>query len=116
WTSSTSEVYGDPQVHPQPETYWGNVNPIGPRGVYDEAKRYAEALTMAYHNQQGVDTGIARIFNTFGPRMRRYDGRATVTFLHQALEGKTLTVSGDGSQPRALCYGGDLLRGVCLRA
>ena len=85
--SSTSEVYGDPQVHPQPETYWGNVNPIGPRGVYDEAKRYAEALTMAYHNQQGVNTAIARIFNTYGPRMRRNDGRATVTFLHQALEG-----------------------------
>src|SRR5271169_3610369 len=85
--SSTSEVYGDPQVHPQPESYWGNVNPIGPRGVYDEAKRYAEALTMAYHNQQGVDTAIARIFNTYGPRMRRNDGRASVTFLNQALDG-----------------------------
>ncbi len=114
--SSTSEVYGDPQVHPQPETYWGNVNPIGPRGVYDEAKRYAEALTMAYHNQQGVDTAIARIFNTYGPRMRRNDGRATVTFLHQALEGKPLTVFGDGSQTRSLCYVDDLIRGLCLLA
>ena len=109
--SSTSEVYGDPQVHPQPETYWGNVNPIGPRGVYDEAKRYAEALTMAYHNQQGVNTAIARIFNTYGPRMRRNDGRATVTFLHQALEGKPLTVFGEGSQTRSLCYVDDLIRG-----
>src|SRR4051795_11695846 len=112
--SSTSEVYGDPQVHPQPETYWGNVNPIGPRGVYDEAKRYAEALTMAYHSQQGVDTGIARIFNTYGPRMRRNDGRASVTFLHQALEGKPLTVFGDGSQTRSLCYVDDLIRGLYL--
>ena len=110
--SSTSEVYGDPQVHPQPETYWGNVNPIGPRGVYDEAKRYAEALTMAYHSQQGVNTGIARIFNTYGPRMRRNDGRASVTFLHQALEGKPLTVFGDGSQTRSLCYVDDLIRGL----
>jgi dTDP-glucose 4,6-dehydratase len=110
--TSTSEVYGDPQVHPQPETYWGNVNPIGPRGVYDEAKRYAEALTMAYHNQQGVDTGIARVFNTYGPRMRRNDGRASVTFLHQALEGKPLTVFGDGSQTRSLCYVDDLIRGL----
>ena len=114
--SSTSEVYGDPQVHPQPETYWGNVNPIGPRGVYDEAKRYAEALTMAYHNQQGVDTAIARIFNTYGPSMRRNDGRATVTFLHQALEGKPLTVFGDGSQTRSLCYVDDLIRGLYLLA
>jgi dTDP-glucose 4,6-dehydratase len=114
--SSTSEVYGDPQVHPQPETYWGNVNPIGPRGVYDEAKRYAEALTMAYHNQQGVDTAIARIFNTFGPRMRKNDGRATVTFLHQAIEGKPLTVFGDGSQTRSLCYVDDLIRGLYLLA
>ena len=114
--SSTSEVYGDPQVHPQPETYWGNVNPIGPRGVYDEAKRYAEALTMAYHNQQGVNTSIARIFNTFGPRMRKNDGRATVTFLHQALEGKPLTVFGDGSQTRSLCYVDDLVRGLYLLA
>src|SRR5438552_4333025 len=97
--SSTSEVYGDPAVHPQPETYWGNVNPIGPRGVYDEAKRYAEAMTMTYHTQQGVDTCIARIFNTYGPRMRRNDGRASVTFLEQALNGKPLTVFGDGSQP-----------------
>src|SRR6201995_5415891 len=90
--SSTSEGYGDPPVHPQPETYWGNVNPIGPRGVYDEAKRYAEALTMAYHSQQGVNTSIARIFNTYGPRMRKNDGRASVTFLQQAIEGKPLTV------------------------
>jgi dTDP-glucose 4,6-dehydratase len=114
--TSTSEVYGDPQVHPQPETYWGNVNPIGPRGVYDEAKRYAEALTMAYHNQQGVNTGIARVFNTYGPRMRRNDGRASVTFLHQALEGKPLTVFGDGSQTRSLCYVDDLIRGLYLLA
>src|SRR6201987_4864691 len=112
--ASTSEVYGDPAIHPQPETYWGNVNPIGPRGVYDEAKRYAEALTMAYHNQQGVNTAIARIFNTYGPRMRRNDGRATVTFLHQAIEGKPLTVFGDGSQTRSLCYVDDLIRGLYL--
>jgi len=114
--SSTSEVYGDPQVHPQPETYWGNVNPIGPRGVYDEAKRYAEALTMTYHQQQGVDTCIARIFNTYGPRMRRNDGRASVNFINQALEGKPLTVFGDGSQTRSLCYVDDLIRGLCLLA
>jgi dTDP-glucose 4,6-dehydratase len=114
--SSTSEIYGDPEVHPQPETYWGHVNPIGPRGVYDEAKRYAEALTMAYHNQQGVNTAIARIFNTYGPRMRRNDGRATVTFLHQALDGKPLTVFGDGSQTRSLCYVDDLIRGLFLLA
>jgi dTDP-glucose 4,6-dehydratase len=114
--SSTSEVYGDPQVHPQPESYWGNVNPIGPRGVYDEAKRYAEALTMAYHSQQGVNTAIARIFNTYGPRMRKNDGRATVTFLHQALDGKPLTVFGDGSQTRSLCYVDDLIRGLYLLA
>ena len=94
--ASTSEVYGDPEVHPQPESYWGNVNPIGPRGVYDEAKRYAEALTMAYHRQQGVDTCIARIFNTYGPRMRPHDGRAIPTFLRQALQDKPLTVFGDG--------------------
>jgi dTDP-glucose 4,6-dehydratase len=112
--SSTSEVYGDPQVHPQPETYWGNVNPIGPRGVYDEAKRYAEALTMTYHVQQGVDTCIARIFNTYGPRMRRNDGRASVNFLNQALGGKPLTVYGDGSQTRSLCYVDDLIRGLYL--
>jgi dTDP-glucose 4,6-dehydratase len=114
--ASTSEVYGDPQVHPQPESYWGNVNPIGPRGVYDEAKRYAEALTMAYHTQQGVDTCIARIFNTYGPRMRRNDGRASVTFLEQALSGKPLTVFGDGSQTRSLCYVEDTIRGLVLLA
>ncbi len=114
--SSTSEVYGDPLVHPQPESYWGNVNPIGPRGVYDEAKRYAEALTMAYHRQQGVDTAIARIFNTYGPRMRANDGRASVTFLRQALDGKPLTVFGDGSQTRSLCYVDDLIRGLVLLA
>ena len=114
--SSTSEVYGDPQVHPQPETYWGNGNPIGPRGVYDEAKRYAEALTMTYHSQQGVDTCIARIFNTYGPRMRRNDGRASVNFLNQALEGKPLTVYGDGSQTRSLCYVDDLIRGLVALA
>ncbi|MBD0290240.1 MAG: SDR family oxidoreductase [Thermoleophilia bacterium] len=110
--ASTSEVYGDPQVHPQPETYWGHVNPIGPRGVYDEAKRYAEALTMAYHRQQGVDTSIARIFNTYGPRMRPHDGRAIPTFLRQALEGKPVTVFGDGSQTRSFCYVDDLIRGL----
>ncbi|MEP6978457.1 MAG: UDP-glucuronic acid decarboxylase family protein [Thermoleophilia bacterium] len=114
--ASTSEVYGDPQVHPQPETYWGHVNPIGPRGVYDEAKRYAEALTMAYHRQQGVDTAIVRIFNTYGPRMRETDGRASVTFLHQALEGTPLTVFGDGSQTRSLCYVDDLIRGLYMLA
>jgi dTDP-glucose 4,6-dehydratase len=114
--SSTSEVYGDPQVHPQPETYWGNVNPIGPRGVYDEAKRYAEAMTMTYHQQQGVDTCIARIFNTYGPRMRRNDGRASVNFINQAMEGKPLTVYGDGSQTRSLCYVDDLIRGLYLLA
>jgi dTDP-glucose 4,6-dehydratase len=114
--ASTSEVYGDPQVHPQPETYWGNVNPIGPRGVYDEAKRYAEAMTMAYHGQQGVDTCIARIFNTFGPKMRPYDGRAIPTFVRQALEGSPLTVFGDGSQTRSFCYVDDLIRGLYLLA
>jgi len=114
--ASTSEVYGDPLVHPQPETYWGNVNPIGPRGVYDEAKRYAEALTMAYHRQQGVDTCIARIFNTFGPRMRPHDGRAIPTFVRQALEDKPLTVFGDGSQTRSFCYVDDLIRGLYLLA
>jgi dTDP-glucose 4,6-dehydratase len=114
--ASTSEVYGDPQVHPQPETYWGHVNPIGPRGVYDEAKRYAEALTMAYHRQQGVDTSIARIFNTYGPRMRPHDGRAIPTFLRQALENKPLTVFGDGSQTRSFCYVDDLIRGLYLLA
>jgi dTDP-glucose 4,6-dehydratase len=114
--ASTSEVYGDPQVHPQPETYWGHVNPIGPRGVYDEAKRYAEAMTMAYHRQQGVDTCIARIFNTYGPRMRPHDGRAIPTFIRQALENKPLTVFGDGSQTRSFCYVDDLIRGLYLLA
>ena len=110
--ASTSEVYGDPQVHPQPETYWGNVNPIGPRGVYDEAKRYAEALTMAYHRQQGVDTAIIRIFNTYGPRMRPHDGRAIPTFMRQALQNRPITVFGDGSQTRSFCYVDDLIRGM----
>jgi dTDP-glucose 4,6-dehydratase len=110
--ASTSEVYGDPLVHPQPETYWGNVNPLGPRGVYDEAKRYAEAMTMAYHRQQGVDTCIARIFATYGPRMRPNDGRAVPTFLRQAMEGKPLTVYGDGSQTRSFCYVDDLIDGL----
>jgi dTDP-glucose 4,6-dehydratase len=114
--ASTSEVYGDPQVHPQPETYWGHVNPIGPRGVYDEAKRYAEALVMAYHRQQGVDTCIARIFNTYGPRMRPHDGRAIPTFVRQALENKPLTVFGDGSQTRSFCYVDDEIRGLYLLA
>jgi dTDP-glucose 4,6-dehydratase len=114
--ASTSEVYGDPEVHPQPETYWGNVNPIGPRGVYDEAKRYAEAMTMAYHGQQGLDTAIVRIFNTYGPRMRPNDGRAVPTFVRQALEGKPLTVFGDGTQTRSFCYVDDLIRGLVLLA
>ena len=114
--ASTSEVYGDPKVHPQPETYWGNVNPIGPRGVYDEAKRYAEALTMAYHRQQGVDTVIARIFNTYGPRMRPHDGRAIPTFIRQALAGQPLTIFGDGTQTRSFCYVDDLIRGLYLLA
>jgi dTDP-glucose 4,6-dehydratase len=111
-TASTSEVYGDPKVHPQPESYWGHVNPIGPRGVYDEAKRYAEALTMAYHRQQGVDTAIVRIFNTYGPRMRPHDGRAIPTFLRQALQDRPITVFGDGSQTRSFCYVSDLVDGV----
>jgi dTDP-glucose 4,6-dehydratase len=114
--ASTSEVYGDPQVHPQPETYWGHVNPIGPRGVYDEAKRYAEAITMAYHRQQGVDTSIVRIFNTYGPRMRPHDGRAIPNFLDQALDEKPLTIYGDGSQTRSFCYVDDLVRGLILLA
>jgi dTDP-glucose 4,6-dehydratase len=114
--ASSSEVYGDPQVHPQPETYWGHVNPIGPRGVYDEAKRYAEALTMAYHRQQGVDTAIARIFNTYGQRMRPHDGRAIPTFMRQARENKPLTVFGDGSQTRSFCFVEDLIRGLYLLA
>jgi dTDP-glucose 4,6-dehydratase len=114
--ASTSEVYGDPLVHPQPESYWGNVNPIGPRGVYDEAKRYAEALTMAYLRQQGVDTAMARIFNTFGSRMRPQDGRAIPTFLRQALTDLPLTVFGDGSQTRSFCFVDDLIRGLVLLA
>src|ERR1700728_1669990 len=111
-TASTSEVYGDPQVHPQPESYWGHVNPIGPRGVYDEVKRYAEALTMPYHRQQGVDTVIVRIFNTYGPKMRPHDGRAIPTFLRQALQDRPITVFGDGSQTRSFCYVDDLVRGI----
>jgi dTDP-glucose 4,6-dehydratase len=114
--ASTSEVYGDPQVHPQPETYWGHVNPIGPRGVYDEAKRYGEALTMAYHGQQGVDTAIVRIFNTYGSRMRPNDGRAIPTFVRQAVANEPLTVYGDGSQTRSFCYVDDLIRGIVLLA
>jgi dTDP-glucose 4,6-dehydratase len=110
--ASTSEVYGDPLVHPQPETYWGNVNPIGPRGCYDEAKRCAEAFTMAYHRAHGVDTRIIRIFNTHGPRMQVSDGRAVPNFMAQALRGEPLTVYGDGSQTRSLCYVTDLVRGV----
>ncbi len=110
--ASTSEVYGDPREHPQRETYWGHVNPIGPRGVYDEAKRYAEALTMAYHRQQGVDTSIVRIFNTYGPRMRPHDGRAIPTFLRQALQDRPITVFGDGSQTRSFCYVEDEIRGL----
>jgi dTDP-glucose 4,6-dehydratase len=114
--ASTSEVYGDPQVHPQTETYWGHVNPIGPRGVYDEAKRYAEALTMAYHRQQGVDTSIVRIFNTYGARMRAHDGRAIPTFLRQALQDRPLTVFGDGDQTRSFCYVDDEIRGIVALA
>jgi dTDP-glucose 4,6-dehydratase len=114
--ASTSEVYGDPQVHPQQEDYWGHVNPIGPRGVYDEAKRYAEALTMAYHRQQGVDTCIARIFNTYGTRMRPHDGRAIPTFVRQARANEPITVFGDGSQTRSFCYVDDLIRGLVLLA
>jgi dTDP-glucose 4,6-dehydratase len=110
--ASTSEVYGDPLVHPQPETYWGNVNPIGPRGCYDEAKRCAEAFAMAYHRTHGVDTRIIRIFNTHGPRMQVLDGRAVPNFMAQAIRGEPLTVYGDGSQTRSLCYVSDLVRGV----
>ncbi len=110
--ASTSEVYGDPEIHPQQEEYWGNVNPVGPRGVYDEAKRYAEALTMAYHRQQGVDTHIVRIFNTYGPRMRQHDGRAIPTFLRQAMQNKPVTVFGDGSQTRSFCFVDDLIEGI----
>lgn len=114
--ASTSEVYGDPQVHPQPEDYWGHVNPIGPRGVYDEAKRYAEALVTAYRSTYGVDTGIVRIFNTYGPRMRPDDGRAIPTFIRQALAGEPVTVTGDGSQTRSVCYVDDLVAGVLAMA
>src|ERR1700733_3003699 len=115
-TASTSEVYGDPKIHPQPESYWGHVNPIGPRGVDDEAKRDAEALTMAYHRQQGVDTAIVRIFNTYGPKMRPHDGRAIPTFLRQALQDRPITVFGDGSQTRSFCYADDLIRGIVALA
>jgi len=111
--ASTSEVYGDPLIHPQTEDYWGNVNPIGPRGVYDEAKRFAEAMTMAYHRTHNVDTRIVRIFNTFGPRMRLNDGRVVPNFIAQALRGEPLTVYGDGSQTRSFCYVSDLIDGVC---
>ncbi|HIE31618.1 MAG TPA: SDR family oxidoreductase [Methanosarcinales archaeon] len=110
--ASTSEVYGDPLVNPQPETYWGNVNPIGPRGVYDEAKRYAEAITMAYHRYHGMDTRIVRIFNTYGPRMRAGDGRVVPNFINQALRGEDITVYGDGSQTRSFCYVSDLIDGI----
>jgi dTDP-glucose 4,6-dehydratase len=110
--ASTSEAYGDPLVHPQPETYWGNVNPVGPRGVYDEAKRFAEALTMAYRRAHGVDTAIVRIFNTFGPRMRPNDGRAIPTFIRQAINDEPITVAGDGSQTRSICYVDDLVEGI----
>ena len=110
--ASTSECYGDPEVSPQPETYWGRVNPIGPRGVYDEAKRFAEAMTMAYHRSHGVDTRIVRIFNTYGPRMRLNDGRALPNFLYQALTGEPITVYGDGKQTRSFCYVSDLIAGI----
>jgi dTDP-glucose 4,6-dehydratase len=110
--ASTSEVYGDPQIHPQPETYWGNVNPVGPRGVYDEAKRFAEALTMAYHRYHEVSTRIVRIFNTYGPRMRPEDGRAIPTFIPQVLRGEPVTVFGDGKQTRSFCYVSDLIEGI----
>ena len=112
--ASTSEAYGDPQIHPQPESYWGNVNPIGVRGVYDEAKRFAEAMTMAYHREVGIDTRIARIFNTYGPRMRKDDGRAIPTFITQALSGDDITIYGDGSQTRSICYVADLVEGIYL--
>jgi len=112
--ASTSEVYGDPQVHPQPESYWGHVNPIGPRGVYDEAKRFGEALTMAYHRSHGLDTRIVRIFNTYGPRMRPHDGRVVSNFIVQALHGEPLTIYGEGSQTRSFCYVDDLIGGIIL--
>ena len=111
--ASTSEVYGDPQVHPQTEDYWGHVNPVGPRGVYDEAKRYAEAITMAYHRFHGLDTKIVRIFNTYGPRMRPKDGRAIPAFVPQALKNQPITIFGDGSQTRSFCFVDDLIEGVC---
>ncbi|MEW1847505.1 UDP-glucuronic acid decarboxylase family protein [Nonomuraea angiospora] len=114
--ASTSEVYGDPLEHPQRETYWGNVNPVGPRSVYDEAKRFAESLTTAYRNSHGVDTGIVRIFNTYGPRMRPFDGRAIPTFVRQALAGEPITVTGDGSQTRSICYVDDTVDGVLRMA
>ena len=114
--ASTSETYGDPLVHPQPETYWGNVNPIGPRGVYDEAKRFAEAMTMAYHRFHGVRTHIVRIFNTYGPRMRPKDGRVVPAFISQALKNEPITVFGDGSQTRSFCYVSDLIAGICRLA
>lgn len=110
--ASTSESYGDPQVHPQPESYWGNVNPIGVRGVYDEAKRFAEAMTMAYHREVGIDTRIIRIFNTYGPRMRMDDGRAIPTFISQALRDQEITIFGDGEQTRSICFVSDLVRGI----
>ncbi len=110
--ASTSEVYGDPEIHPQVETYWGNVNPIGPRGVYDEAKRFAEAMTMAYHNHHGIDTRIVRIFNTYGERMRLNDGRAIPAFMSQAMRNEDITVFGDGSQTRSVCYVSDLVEGI----
>ncbi len=111
--ASTSECYGDPEVSPQPETYWGHVNPIGPRGVYDEAKRFAEAMTMAYHRYHGLDTRIVRIFNTYGPRMRLNDGRALPNFVYQALTGQPITVYGEGKQTRSFCYVSDLIEGIC---
>jgi dTDP-glucose 4,6-dehydratase len=114
--ASTSEVYGDPLQHPQTEEYWGNVNPVGPRGVYDEAKRFSEALTTAYRTSKGVDTGIVRIFNTYGPRMRPDDGRAIPAFIGQALSGRPLTVAGDGSQTRSICYVDDTVRGILAMA
>ena len=114
--ASTSEIYGNPEVHPQPETYWGNVNPIGPRSVYDEAKRFSEALSMAYHREHGIDVRIARIFNTYGPRMRINDGRVVPNFIYQALTGKPITVHGDGSQTRSFCYIDDLVEGIYMLA
>jgi dTDP-glucose 4,6-dehydratase len=112
--ASTSEVYGDPEIHPQSEEYWGNVNPVGPRSVYDEAKRFQEAMTMAYHNEHGLETRIARIFNTYGPRMRLDDGRVVPAFMGQAIEGEDLTIFGDGSQTRSFCYVDDLIEGIYL--